>query len=214
MRHCEGIPVRKPLSRALRDLQYHVSTGYISEITYTGQGIFGGGTRNSFHARVYDRTDGAESPAYTVSGQWIGEFSVVDAKSGDVIENYNCLEDEGLVDASVEPLERQDAWESRKVWSDTVSALKKQDFHQVLVDKSKVEEAQRSARAREARDGVSWEPLLFQQLQGEYDLFRRLTHGTQWKLHADRTKGIWKPNIAKIRSLTRPLRGGTTPLDI
>ncbi|VUC28793.1 unnamed protein product [Clonostachys rosea] len=187
------------------------SSGYVSEITYSGKGFFGQGQRNSFNARVYHQAD-AMNPLYTASGQWIGKFSMREARTGDLIEEYDCLGSGNVANPVVTATEEQDAWESRRVWQEAISALKQNNFQKVLAEKHKVEMSQRALRAQEAQSGQVWKPLLFRPMQGEYKVFDSLTSEIQWELHADETKGVWEPDVEKIKNLKKPFRGDTTPL--
>lgn len=49
------------------------STGFVSEIGFSGQGFFSG-LRNSFKAKMYRATDNLKTTIFIASGQWSGEL--------------------------------------------------------------------------------------------------------------------------------------------
>lgn len=61
------------------------STGFISEIAYSGKGLFSG-AKNSFEAKLYRRDDENKTPIYTVKGCWSDEFTIYDGTSGDILD--------------------------------------------------------------------------------------------------------------------------------
>ncbi|KAH6853748.1 hypothetical protein B0I37DRAFT_388048 [Chaetomium sp. MPI-CAGE-AT-0009] len=171
---------------------YHIvsSSGFVSEIVFSGTSLLGTGQRNAVKATMYRRDDPSKTPLYTISG---------------------CRSD--LSEAIVEPLEEQDPWESRRAWQGVIAALRRGDFGDAVTEKSKVEKAQRLMRAAEKEDGsTKWQPLLFAPLSRRYEEFERLAPAVGWQTFADQTKGVWKVNREKAESLGRPFHPGLTPL--
>lgn len=55
-------------------------------------------------------------------------------------------------------------------------------------EKTNIEKAQRDMRLQKKRSGQVWQPLLFDLLQYEYELFSRLESATGWELQREKTK--------------------------
>lgn len=195
---------------------YHIvsSSGFVSEIVFSGTSLLGTGQRNAVKAIMYRRNDPAKTPLYTISGCWSDSFSISKGSTGDVVEVWDPARPENaVVEATVEPVEEQDPWESRRAWQGVTDALKRGDFGDAVTAKSKVEKAQRLMRVAEKENGdTKWEPLLFAPLFRRYEEFERLAPAVGWQTYADQTKGVWKVNREKAESLKRPFHPGLTPL--
>jgi hypothetical protein len=189
---------------------YHIvsSTGFVSEISFSGQGFFSG-IKNSFEAKIYHRDDDAKSPIYIASGQWSGEFTIRDPNSATDIET--------CIPASIPPaplhipdLADQDPWETRNAWKEVLSAIDEGDMHRIVNEKSKLEEAQRAMRRKEEVQDTKWVPKFFSS-EKEDPLFDKLASATGWQLHSERTKGVWKFDTEKAKQATKPYHGRLTP---
>lgn len=190
------------------------SSGFVSEIKFSGAGLTYG-KKNSFEARIYRKDDAKKRSVYEVSGVWSEGWTVRDPrKGGQVVEEYVLDAPENMpAICDVPPLEEQDPWESRRAWAGVISGIENGDFRQTASEKSRLEQAQRQMRTREAGSGQEWEPLLFASRHGDdHATFHRLAEGTDWKLDHDRTKGVWRIDDARLRDLQRPFRGELTPL--
>lgn len=189
------------------------SSGFVSEIKFSGAGMMSG-KKNSFEARIYSRDDAEKRSVYEVSGVWSDGWTVRDPRTGQVVEKYDldALENTPAV-IDIPPLEEQDPWESRRAWAGVISGIENGDFCQTASEKSRLEQAQRHMRAREAAKGHEWEPLFFSSFHGQHhQTFHRLAKGTDWELEDGKTKGVWRIDDARLRNLQRPFRGGLTPL--
>jgi hypothetical protein len=201
------------------------SSGFISEIRFSPppdrSGSFGwlrrgGGRdqRNLFEAIIYRRDDSKKAPLYSVSGRWSGSFTIKNCQTGKTLETLDLSPGASNVPSAaaqtVAP-EEMDPWETRQAWGPVIAALRKGDMGETSRRKSKLENAQRDMRAVEAKSGTGWKPLFFEQLQGEYKLFKSLGSATGWPLEKDRTEGVWVVNEEKIRALKRPFRAESTP---
>lgn len=195
---------------------YHIisSSGYVSEIQFSGASFFGGSERNRFKATVYRRGDAEKKAIYSITGRWSDKFTIYDGKTSEVIEQYDTnAAYHKPAPLSIPSLQDQDPWESRRAWQHVISALKSGDLGASVTEKSKVETAQRSMRAKEKQTGIVWKPLLFSPLQGEYELFQQLASATGGlSLDSDKTKGVWKVDMEKAKTLKRPFHGDLTPL--
>lgn len=189
------------------------SSGYVSEMTFSGAGVFRG-KKNTFEARMYRKDDPKKTSLYEVAGVWSEGWVIKDSRTGDVLEKYDVDAVENRpAPMDMVPIEKQDPWESRNAWGGVINALDRGDFRETVLEKSKLEQAQRRMRAEEKQEGRTWEPLMFKSKEGEeHDIFHRLAEGTSWKLNDDKTKGVWRVDDAKVTRTQRPFRGGLTPL--
>ncbi|KAH6953668.1 oxysterol-binding protein [Ilyonectria sp. MPI-CAGE-AT-0026] len=182
------------------------SSGYVSEINFSGTGIFRG-KRNSFEARVY-HSDNPKKSCYELSGVWSEEWRIIDGKTGELLETYDVNGVENTpAQIDIAPVEDQDPWESRRAWRDVVSALEEGNYRAASIAKHKVEEAQRKRRSDEKKRGVTWKPLFFRSIPGdEHEVFHRVAEGTSWQLLDAETKGVWRIDDKRLESLERPFR--------
>lgn len=189
------------------------SSGYVSEITFSGEGLLGRGTRNSFKARVYHRSDPENSSKYLLSGVWSKEWEIKDAVTGEFLEKY-VVDSEQNTPAAVQldGLDDQDPWESRRAWRDVIARLNEGDYSGASAAKHQVEEAQRRMRQDEKESGVTWQPLLFRNAAGDqHGVFHRLAEGTNHLLLDSQTKGVWRVDEVSLDGLQKPYRKGLTP---
>ena len=137
-----------------------------------------------------------------------------DACTGDVVETYDVDAPENApAPMDVAPIAEQDEWESRRAWAGVLAGMAAGDMATVLAEKTRIEQAQRDMRAREAGEGAKWEPLLFRSVSAdEHAKFHELAEGTGMKLWDDRTKGVWRVDEERVRGRQMPLRGELTPL--
>ncbi|PSR90329.1 oxysterol-binding protein [Coniella lustricola] len=189
------------------------SSGFVSEITFTGAGMFRG-SKNMFQAKMYRKDDANKTAIYEVAGCWSDGWTVKDSATGQLLEKYDVdALDNQPARMNIKPLDEQDEWESRRAWRGVADALRRGDFRNAVTEKSRLEEAQRRMRADEAKLGTTFEPLLFRRKGGEeHDVFHELAKGTDWQLQAERTKGVWQVDDQKTTGIQHPLRGGLTPL--
>ena len=190
---------------------YHIvsSTGFVSKIVFSGQGVFSG-KRNSFFAKMYRQEDIEKTPIYTIQGQWTGKFVIHDCQRAEDVETYDCAS------ARKSPLEtvdtpEHDPWETRSAWESVIRALKEGDMQAAAIEKSKLEMAQREMRKREAAQGTHWTPLFFSPKATD-PLFTRLASEVGWELHQDRTNGVWRADREKIHNAKKPYHASITPL--
>ncbi|KAI9706873.1 MAG: hypothetical protein M1820_004652 [Bogoriella megaspora] len=191
---------------------YHIisSSGFISEIEFEGQGMFKG-TKNHVHAVTYRRDDQKKQPIFTIDGQWTGEFTIRDAEGG-IVETYDTNDGKNApAELDLPREEDQDPWETRRAWRDVFSAINEGNIGATIDSKSKLENAQREMRAKEKSNGQEWQPLFFSRSDGDHELFDRLGSATGWQLEKEKTLGVWKVDLEKLRNLKKPYRGELTP---
>ena len=190
---------------------YHIisSTGFTSEIKFSESGVFSG-ARNRFNATLYRTDDESREPIYTVSGQWSGKFVFHNPKKGVDIDTYD-VQEARPAPINLPDVTDQDPFESRKAWKDVIEALKRGDMQGTINAKSKLENAQRALRRKEAAEGTRWEPVFFSKRKGDYSLFSKLSASQGIPLNAEKTKGVWRFDREKARKATQPYHGMVTP---
>jgi oxysterol-binding protein-related protein 9/10/11 len=186
------------------------SSGYTSKIEFSGTSMMGltGDKRNTVHATLY-KTGEAENPLYQVDGQWSDEFVFKDVRNKTDLETYDTHTSE-CTPLKVAPLHEQDPWESRRAWSDVVTALRAGDMSATSAAKSIIEKAQRQMRKKEEAEGRKWEPKFFSRVDSDPQ-FERLGVPQGEKLHAEMTSGIWRFDEEKFRRAKVPFHGDLTP---
>ncbi|ROV98132.1 hypothetical protein VPNG_08585 [Cytospora leucostoma] len=183
------------------------SSGYVSEMTFSGVGVFRG-KKNSFEAKMYRKGDPKKTPIYEVAGVWSEGWTVKDSRTGEIIEKYTVDAVENRpAPINIDPIEKQDPWESRRAWAGVIDAINRGDTQDIIAEKSKLEKAQRRMRATEKKDGQSWEPLLF--TRGDrHEIFHKLVEGTNWRLNEEKTGGVWRGRIQLYNMAHRIVRIG------
>lgn len=184
------------------------STGFTSEIDFSGKGLFSG-KKNSFHASLY-RSEDKKHLLYTVEGQWNDTFTFHDVANKQDIETFD-TNAEQAAPLDVADLSQQDPWESRKAWAGVIDALNRGDMQGTSDAKSRVEEAQRRLRKEEGSKGVQWQQAFFSKTDDD-PLFDKLAASTGEKLQADTTVGVWKFDRQKAQNAKKPYHGELTPI--
>lgn len=188
------------------------SNGYISEMRFSGAGLMSG-TKNAVSARLYHKSDPSKTLC-EASGCWSGTFALKDSVADATLETWTPTHPGNRpAPMRLTPLQDQDPWESRRAWAAVRTALMDNDFRAVIREKSKVEQAQRDMRANERQRGKKRKPLVFRSMKAqEYGVFRELTEGfDEWKLEGDRTLGVWRADLEKLKVMERPFRRELTP---
>ncbi|KAK1760180.1 protein kes1 [Echria macrotheca] len=189
------------------------SSGFVSEMYFSGEGMIRG-KRNTFTAKIYRKDDPKKQAIYEASGIWSEGWTVKDSRTGDIIEVYEVDAPENApAPIDIRPLQEQDEWESRRAWAGVLAGMAAGDMRLVLAEKTKIEQAQRQMRAKEAARGHKWEPLLFRSIEGDdHDVFHQLAEGTNFRLWHEKTKGVWRIDESRLGNAQRPYRGDVTPL--
>ena len=179
------------------------SSGYISEVKFCGQGYLTG-QKNHFTASIYHRSR-RESPIYTMCGEWNGKYKIYDCAKACDIEtcNTNSTEKRPVILPS---LPSQDPWETRRAWDGVLKALHKGDMQTTSSQKTKLEEAQRRMRRREAAKGVQWKPIFFYQAKDT------ATAEKANKAGVEKSHRVWKADRNKAMSRRAPYHGSLTPM--
>lgn len=186
------------------------SSGLVSEVSFNGKGLFGGGVRNTFIAAVYLKGDETKTSLYEARGSWSDKFTMFDARTGAEIEGWDTSAPTAPL--RINEVSKQDAWETRKAWQYVLAPLQKGDLSTTIAEKSRLEEAQRAMREKE-KSGLEapFKPLFFAPQAGGDPLFESLAKGTGWLLQSERTKGVWRYDTEKAKNLRKPYHGNLTP---
>ena len=154
------------------------------------------GKKNSFTAILYP--EGKEKDIlYTIEGQWTDSFTIKpgsghSAKKADPIDTYNArtTPTSPLI---IAPLSQQDPYESNRAWEKVAQAIVKSDMDTVHVEKSKIENAQRELRRKEAAEGREWQRRFFIRSSGPDAVFEKLVRAIPGeRIEAEKTGGVWR----------------------
>lgn len=181
------------------------TSGYTAKITFSGKGWLRG-KRNSFFASVYPEGKEGEQ-LYTAAGQWSGSFTIKDAKSGTVIEEYDSTTSvDNLTPISVPPLEEQDPMESRRLWNKFATKMKDGDLSGVSAEKNRIEVRQRQMRKDEEKEGKIWERRYFSKTSVDPKV-EALCAKVGVKIDPELTGGFWQFDEGKYATAARRTHG-------
>ena len=145
-------------------------------------------------------TEGKEKdPLYTIEGQWNESFVIREGskKHGTEVESYSHSKNK-TTPLQVAPIEQQEDIEAKRAWKKVIDAIIKGDMDTTNYEKSKIENAQREMRKREAAEGREWERRYFSRVPND-PLFEKLAKPIGEKIEADRTGGIWRFDANKAK---------------
>lgn len=143
------------------------SSGYISQLTFSGKGWLRG-KRHTFSARLF-HASAPSTPLFTASGTWTDTLTVLDHRTTPptTVETYNAASSPStLTPLTTAPLPQQSPLESRRLWSDFTAAMQRRDMSAVTAEKTRIETRQRELRLQETRDGKSWNAKFFSRDDG------------------------------------------------
>jgi len=215
--HIESLVFGNPFVELSKTTYIASSSGFISEIDYSGKGWMSG-KKNSFTAKTY--AAGKERDIlYSASGQWNEAFQIREGGGGSkpklgsgsgskVVESYVSAT-APTTPLTVAPLAEQDPLEAKRAWKKVVDGILKGDMDVVHVEKSKIEMAQRELRRQELAGGREYRRTFFSQVPNSavFDALARVVPGGE-RIEADKTGGIWRFDEEKFRTATRPFGQG------
>lgn len=204
--HIEGLIFGSPFIELEGSSYITSSTGFTAKIDYSGKGWLSG-KKNSFTATLYP-TGKEKDVLFNVSGQWSKTFEIHSGpakynSSANLVETWD-PEKSPTSELKLAPIEAQHPLESRRAWAKVAAAVAKGDLDTVHVEKSKIENAQREARARERAEGRTWQRRYFtawtdttpdQVLKELGPVVGLAEHGD-----ADKTGGLWRFDPAKAEA--------------
>ena len=182
------------------------SAGYAAKIDYAGKGYFSG-TKNSFTATVHPKgkVGSKHDTLYTAEGQWTDSFTIKNPAK-EVVMSYTASK-EPVSTIEIPEVSAQDPLESRRAWANVAAAIKQGDMDTVAREKSYIEEAQRSLRRKEQRDGKKWERTFFSKVDSLPQAESLVKEVPGGGLEAESTGGIWVWDQAKADKAERPFTG-------
>ncbi|KAF2271836.1 Oxysterol-binding protein [Westerdykella ornata] len=194
--HIEGLITGYPYVELNRNSYIQSSSGYTAKIDYSGKGWISG-KKNTFSAVLYPEGKEKE-PIYTADGQWTDEFTIKDAKTKKVVDQYDPKVTK-TTPLTIAPIEEQDEMESRRAWKKVADAILKGDTETAGYEKSIIENRQREMRKQEKEEGREWERRFFKRVP-HHKVFEGLAHklGEQ-KINEELTNGIWLFDEEKAR---------------
>lgn len=196
--HLEGLFPPPPYPELEGTTYIQSSTGYTSEIDYSGKGWLKG-KKNSFVARLY-KTDAPETLLRIVEGQWQnGTFDVKHMTSKELIDTES-TESYPVTPLVVAPVEEQDPLESRRAWYKVARAIERGDMNTVSAEKTKIEEEQRALRKTEKIEGTEWPTRYFTRVES-WPVLETLAKQIGVDMQLESTKGIWRWDEEKYASV-------------
>ena len=182
------------------------SSGFVSEIDFSGKGLLGSGDKNHFHAIVYRNEDVKKAPIYSIEGCWSDKFTIRDESSNKDLETV----DSGVQPQEPQYLEKADPWETQVAWKEVMGYLRQGDAKNAGTKKNELEDAQRILRKKQPEE--NWVPLFFSSRDDWYPTFDKLAQDTSLDLHREKTKGVWRYDREKAKKVSRPFYGDVTPM--
>ncbi|KAK5069867.1 Oxysterol-binding protein 4 [Lithohypha guttulata] len=223
--HVENLIYGAPFIECEKYTHVVSSSGYIAKIDYAGKGWLSG-KKNSFNAALWKEGDGSEKhPLYSLEGQWNDTFVIKEGDGGKRNKELETVSAKTtrLSKLILPPLEQQDVLESRRAWNNVAKCIERGDLDGISLYKSRIENAQRALRKKEADEHRTWKRTFFSQpdeqtgsikstdlLEKHFNkLAKDLTSGqpysSAWDGAApDKTNGVWRYDAAKGRSAQRP----------
>lgn len=214
--HIESLIYGTPFVELNKYTHIVSSTGYVAKIDYSGRGWLSG-KKNSFTASLWkDGEDSDKHPLYTADGSWTESFSIKDKDKKEI--EYHDVSHKP-VPLTVAPIEKQDAWESRRAWANVARAIEKGDMDVVSYHKSIIENAQRELRKKEKSQGREWQRRFFTKIDQKEPVFEKLaqqiTGVTGWAgIEEDKTGGIWRFDPEKAKEARPPFYESTEGLGL
>ncbi|TGJ81051.1 hypothetical protein E0Z10_g7698 [Xylaria hypoxylon] len=199
--HVEGLIFGAPFVELDSSSSITSSTGFTAKIQYLGKGWVSG-KKNSFTATLYP-TGNEKDVLYNCSGQWTKAFEIHKGaakhnSTKTLIETWN-PDTTPMSELIIAPSEKQHPLESRRAWAAVAEGIAKGDMDYVGREKTKIEQAQREMRKKEAAEGRQWERRYFTARADADETLEALASHVNLASNgdADRTGGLWRFDAAK-----------------
>ncbi|KAI8901138.1 hypothetical protein BC833DRAFT_579111 [Globomyces pollinis-pini] len=105
------------------------------------------------------KEDASSVPTYIIGGNWAGLSTYTKDKS---TKNLFDVKSQHAHPKTIPDLSQQLDNESQKLWRPCIEALKKTDYANASLEKTKIEEAQRSIRKQRKENKETWNPVHFE----------------------------------------------------
>ncbi|ODV65273.1 Oxysterol-binding protein [Hyphopichia burtonii NRRL Y-1933] len=131
-------------------------TGLEADIEFKTKGFIGG-NYDAIEGTIFNSKTSEQ--LYTISGKWneVMEIEGKDTKKSTFYDTSKAV----IYKPKVKLLEKQDHFESRKLWHKTITALDERDHEAATEEKFKVEEEQRIRAKERLEKGEEFKPKLF-----------------------------------------------------
>lgn len=198
--HIEGLIFGAPFVELDGSTTITSSSGYSAKIDYSGKGWLSG-KKNTVIATVFPTSDEKEV-LYNVTGQWTKEFEIYEGPAkknskSTLVAVYDA-QSTAQSELKLEPLEKQHPLESRRAWSKVAEGIQSGDMEAVSVAKTKIEQAQRLMRAKEAAGNHTWERRYFNAATEDETLtLLGKAAGIPLDGEKDKTGGLWRFDAEK-----------------
>ncbi|TYJ55140.1 hypothetical protein B9479_004177 [Cryptococcus floricola] len=155
------------------------STNLTAQIDYKGKGYFSG-KAHTFKATIAPSAHPSKH-TQTYEGQWTGVSNI--GKKGPVF----CDSTVQLEDVTVNSLQEQGEWESRKLWEKVAKGIRSGNYDQAGQEKSRIENDQRQRRKEEEASNQPWQHVNFTHVESdlEYQQLAGLLHDKLTPPHED-----------------------------
>lgn len=198
--HIEGLIFGAPFVELDGSSTITSSSGYTAKIDYSGKGWLSG-KKNTVIASVFP-TDNEKEVLYNVTGQWTKEFEIYEGPAkknskSTLVAVYDATSTQQTELVLATP-DKQHPLESRRAWGKVAEAIQKGDMDSVSVEKTKIEQAQRSLRVKESSDGQAWERRYFVAVAEDETLaLLGKAAGVPLDGDKDKTGGLWRFDAEK-----------------
>ena len=214
--HIENLIYGAPFVELGKFIHVASSSGYIAKLDFSGRGWLSG-KKNTFSANIWHESTSESNSVYSADGQWSDTFHLKEGhgKKAKEIDKFKPA-DIKLSRLEVAPLEEQDVFESRRAWASVSKSINKGDMDQTSHFKSRIENAQRALRKREADEKREWKRVFFSTVSAKdsgEETFQRLVKmitgpsmgANNWDgVGADKTAGVWRFDDQKAAEAKRP----------
>jgi len=124
-------------------------------IEFKTKGFFGGGY-NNIAGKIYK----GKECLYQLSGKWSSVMYIKEAKAKEK-RPFIDIRNEELTPLIVEPNDKQEEFEARRLWEEVTVGLTKKGLDYATEKKTAIEDNQRLLVKKRADEGVEWKPRFF-----------------------------------------------------
>ncbi|GAU98444.1 hypothetical protein RvY_09591 [Ramazzottius varieornatus] len=131
-------------------------TGYSAEIIFHTKPFYGG-KLHRVTAEVF--SEKSKNPVCKVNGEWNSNYDFTMTQDGTLKHiDVNTLQ---VIKKRVRPIDKQDPFESRRLWKNVTAALKVQDITKATAEKNALEDAQRKGEKERKANATGYPTKFF-----------------------------------------------------
>ncbi|KAI1289584.1 Oxysterol-binding protein-related protein 9 [Halotydeus destructor] len=134
-------------------------TGYSASIDFLTKPFYGG-KKHKVSGDVYNPN---KKVILSITGEWNGTMNARRPETGKSEHLFVDTKTIPIIKKIVQPVAKQEEYESRNLWKEVTVALKTRDVSQATAAKSKVEQRQRDLVKKRSQDGSTFQNRLFHQ---------------------------------------------------